>query len=52
MATTVNFLFVAAASITIVCSRIDDDDGKALNTVICRKKVQKLAHWLVSSKGY
>ena len=25
---TVNSLFVAAASITIVCSRIDDDDGK------------------------
>ena len=26
--TTVNSLFVATASITIVCSRIDDDDGK------------------------
>ena len=25
---TVNTLFVAAASITIVCSRIDDGDGK------------------------
>ena len=25
---TVNSLFVATASITIVCSRIDDDDGK------------------------
>ena len=25
---TVNSLFVAMASITIVCSRIDDDDGK------------------------
>ena len=25
---TINSLFVAAASITIVCSRIDDDDGK------------------------
>ena len=26
--TTVNSVFVASASITIVCSRIDDDDGK------------------------